>query len=76
MSTELKNLSNYDSATITSAVDMKFAIVVSDWNSNITYALKDGAYNTLLVNGAKKDNITIHNVPGSFELPLGAQYAA
>ena len=55
---------------------MKFAIVVSDWNSNITYALKDGAYNTLLVNGAKKDNITIHNVPGSFELPLGAQYAA
>ena len=76
MATELKNLSDYDSASIPSAVDMRFAIVVSDWNSEITYALRDAAYNTLLANSAKKENINIYYVPGSFELPLAAQYAA
>ena len=76
MATELKNLSDYDKTAVPNAVDMKFAIVVSDWNSDITFALRDGAYNTLISNGAKKENIHIYNVPGSFELPLGAQYAA
>ncbi len=76
MATELKNLSDYNSASIPNAAEMKFAIVVADWNSDITYALRDGAKKTLLDNGAKKENITINYVPGSFELPLGAQYAA
>ena len=54
----------------------KFAIVVAEWNDEITEPLFDGAYNALLELGAKKDNIIRTNVPGSFELPLGAQRMA
>jgi 6,7-dimethyl-8-ribityllumazine synthase len=76
LATELKNLSDYDAASIPTAADMRFAIVVADWNSDITYALRDAAFKTLVANGAKKDHIHVYNVPGSFELPLGGQYAA
>src|SRR5258708_1456855 len=54
----------------------KFAIVVAEWNDEITEPLFDGAYNTLIELGAKKENIILTNVPGSFELPLGAQRMA
>jgi 6,7-dimethyl-8-ribityllumazine synthase len=54
----------------------KFAIVVAEWNDEITEALFDGAYNALLELGAKKNNIIRANVPGSFELPFGAQRMA
>jgi 6,7-dimethyl-8-ribityllumazine synthase len=54
----------------------KFAIVVAEWNDEITEPLFDGAYNALLELGAKKENISRKNVPGSFELALGAQQMA
>ncbi len=54
----------------------KFAIVVAEWNDDITEPLFEGAYNALLELGAKKENITRTNVPGSFELPLAAQREA
>ena len=73
MATNLKNLSDYDSKTIPDAEDMKFGIVVSEWNTEITESLFNGAYNTLLKNGAKEKNIIKKYVPGSFELTLGAQ---
>ena len=53
-----------------------FGIVVSDWNSKITWALLDGAVNTLKAHGADDENIVIKHVPGSFELTLGAQFLA
>ncbi len=52
---------------------MRFGIVVSEWNHEITLALKDGAYNTLIKHGAEPENILISFVPGSYELTLGAQ---
>ncbi|MEK6782654.1 MAG: 6,7-dimethyl-8-ribityllumazine synthase [Bacteroidota bacterium] len=52
----------------------KIAIVVAEWNNEITEALFQGAYDALLKLGAKKKNIIRKNVPGSFELPLGAQW--
>jgi len=52
---------------------MRFGIVVSEWNSEITEALYKGAIDALLKYGAKEQNITRINVPGSFELVLGAQ---
>jgi 6,7-dimethyl-8-ribityllumazine synthase len=52
---------------------MRFGIVVSEWNHEITLALRDGAYNTLIKHGAEPDNILISFVPGSYELTLGAQ---
>ncbi len=50
----------------------KFAIVVSEWNEEITDALYQGAMASLIENGVKKENITRKNVPGTFELSLGA----
>lgn len=51
----------------------KFAIVMAKWNEEITEALYEGAFSTLITLGAKKSNITRVEVPGSFELPLAAQ---
>lgn len=70
------NLSDYDSDTIPDAREMRFGIVVSDWNSEITGALLEGAVSTLRKHGASDKNIIIKHVPGSFELPLGAQFIA
>lgn len=49
-----------------------FGIVVAQWNSAITGSLYDGAYQLLLDNGAKEENIKTIQVPGSFELTSGA----
>ncbi len=70
------NLSAYDPAQVPAANKMRFGIVVSDWNSDITWSLLDGAVNTLKKHGAKDNNIIIKHVPGSFELVLGAQFMA
>jgi 6,7-dimethyl-8-ribityllumazine synthase len=53
-----------------------FAIVVAEWNEEITEALYQGAVSSLLANGIKKENIIRKNVPGSFELSLGALWMA
>ena len=42
MATALKNLSDYDPTKVPSAKDMRFAIVVSEWNSDITMSLLEG----------------------------------
>jgi 6,7-dimethyl-8-ribityllumazine synthase len=70
------NLSAYDPASVPDASDMRFGIVVSDWNNEITWALMDGAVSTLKLHGTDTDNIVIKHVPGSFELTLGAQFLA
>jgi len=61
---------------IPSALSMSFGIVVSEWHTEITDALLEGAYNTLVAKGALPSNIIIKRVPGSFELTLGAQFLA
>lgn len=70
------NLSAYDPKSIPDAKKMRFGIVVSDWNSEITWALLDGATFTLKKHGATENNIVVKHVPGSFELTLGAQFLA
>jgi len=54
----------------------KFAIVVAEWNEEITEALFQGAVDAFVKSGVNKKNIIRKNVPGSFELPLGAQWMA
>ena len=56
--------------------ESKFAIIVSEWNEEVTEALYEGAFSTLLKSGAKKENLIRKNVPGSFELSLAAQFMA
>jgi len=72
MATAFHNLSAYDFNSVPNAENMTFGIVVSEWNSNITSALLEGAVNTLAKHGAKKENILVKTVPGSFELVYGA----
>jgi len=74
MATVNHNLSDYDRDSVPSAADMRIAIVVSEWNEEITNGLLNGAHNTLLNQGATTDNVLVKYVPGSFELPLGAQF--
>ncbi len=76
MATELKNLSSCDPEFVPDATGMKFGIVVSDWNSEITGSLLNGAVNTLEKHGVLKEDITIIHVPGSFEIPSGARAIA
>ncbi len=76
MTEKKKNLSDYDFNAVPDASDMSFVIIVSEWNHEITFALRDGAVKTLMKHGALEENITIKYVPGSFELTLAAKYAA
>jgi 6,7-dimethyl-8-ribityllumazine synthase len=72
MATVNKNLSHYDKSSIPNAANMRFGIVVSEWNSEITENLYKGAENALIENGVIADNIVRWDVPGSFELIYGA----
>ncbi len=71
-----KNLSEYDLSSVPDGNEMKFGIVVSEWNYEITGALARGAVETLKKHGVQDDNILVKHVPGSFELTLGGQFFA
>lgn len=58
------------------ANDMKFGIVVSEWNIDITQSLCNGALYALKEHGASEKNITVSYVPGSVELTKGALIVA
>lgn len=76
MATALKNLNDYNQESFTDISEKKFGIVVAEWHHDITDTLCNGAIDTLLKHGAKKENIFRNAVPGSFELTLGAQFLA
>ncbi|MEY2793140.1 MAG: hypothetical protein RJA76_1132 [Bacteroidota bacterium] len=73
MSSVDKNLSEFIAKNLPDISNKKFAIVVSEWNEEITEALYEGAYRTLLAYGAQQGHIIRADVPGSFELSLGSQ---
>jgi 6,7-dimethyl-8-ribityllumazine synthase len=73
MATQYQNLSEYNPETVPDASGMRFAIVVSEWNADITDKLREGAYSTLIQQGAKPENIQVAYVPGSFELVYAAK---
>ena len=70
------NLSDYDPSLVPDASEMRFGIVIADWNSEITFPLLEGSVSTLIKHGADIKNIVVKHVPGSFELTLGAQLIA
>lgn len=76
MSSTLQNLSSQQlKKTIDFSVN-KIAVVVAEWNTEITSALYEGVVETLLAQGVKLENIIYKSVPGTFELSLGAQWLA
>jgi 6,7-dimethyl-8-ribityllumazine synthase len=76
VATSLKNLSAFDQDTIPNGADFSIGIVVSEWNGHITSKLLEGAMETLLSSGVNQSSIHVKQVPGAFELPLGAQWLA
>lgn len=72
MASALHNLSDYDPTRVPSAERMRFGIVVSEWNDQVTGALLEGAVRTLKLHGAQDRNIHVLTVPGSFELVYGS----
>ena len=73
MATNINNNFDLDSNNLSNIDKIKFGIVVSNWNKNITDNLYDGAFDTLLKYGAKQNNIKKLEVPGSFELVYGCK---
>ncbi len=58
------------------AMGLRFALVVSRFNSFITERLLSGALDALEAAGAPEENIQVVRVPGSFEIPLAAKKLA
>lgn len=73
MATKKNNLSDYKKDNLPNVSNLKFGIVVSQWNKEITDGLFNGAYSTLIDCGVLKENIKKLEVPGSFELIFGTK---
>jgi 6,7-dimethyl-8-ribityllumazine synthase len=58
------------------ASDLRFAIVVAEFNGSITERLLEGARECLAKHGVPDGSVTERRVPGAFELPLAAQALA
>jgi 6,7-dimethyl-8-ribityllumazine synthase len=73
MATALKSLSDYDPAAVPDATGFTFGIVVSEYNTDITFALLHACVDTLYQHGAAEKDVKVISVPGTFELTSGAQ---
>ena len=76
MASSEKNLSSYTDKNTSEVIDKRLAVIVSEWNDDITDALYQGVLDTLVEHGVQKSNIIRRDVPGSFELTLAAQWMA
>lgn len=55
---------------------LRFRVVAAQWNERVVARLVDGALATLRAQGAADGDVTVWWVPGAFELPLAAKWAA
>ena len=68
------NLSGIDVENLPQLKKGRIGIVVSEWNKEVTSSMLEGAIDLLLNCSIKKSNIKVEWVPGSYELPIGAQF--
>ncbi len=54
--------------------DARIGIAVATWNSQFTYALRDGALEVLHANGFNDEAIDVFYVPGAVELTFAASH--
>jgi len=76
MATKYQNLSKYNAELMPDKeilANQIYAIVVADWNPQITHAMLRGAIETLEEVGVKSENIHSIHVPGTFELSYAAK---
>lgn len=66
---------NFDLSSITNPETLKVAVLVAQWNSDITGPMKDGALSILKQAGLPDENVRLVDVPGSYELPVAAEWA-
>ena len=69
------DLSKYDATVLPNADVLnrqRYAIIVADWNSEITFALAQGAIDTFRKHGVEEENILVQHVPGTVELTYAA----
>lgn len=71
MATKYHNLSEYNKEEMPSKElysGVRFAVVVADWNSDVTFALAQGAMDAFVENGVDAGSVDVFHVPGAFEL--------
>ncbi len=73
MATALTDLSHYDPKGVPEGAGMRMALVVAEWNEEITHALAEAARKTLLHHGVAEADLVIERVPGSYELAPAAK---
>ncbi|MGB0777364.1 MAG: 6,7-dimethyl-8-ribityllumazine synthase [Flavobacteriaceae bacterium] len=66
------DLSDYNKNAIPNSKGLRFGIVVSQWNDEITHNLEKGAIETLMNHGVLAEDIINWAVPGSYELIYGS----
>jgi len=71
-----KNLHGKEIRATANAAGLRFALVVSRFNSFITDRLLAGALDALEASGADSEDVLVVHVPGSFEIPLTAKKLA
>jgi 6,7-dimethyl-8-ribityllumazine synthase len=76
MASALKNLSAYNPELIPDVAGKTFGIVVTDYHEDITHKLYEGCYETLVQHGVAEADIHTAQVPGAYELPVGARMLA
>jgi 6,7-dimethyl-8-ribityllumazine synthase len=74
MNPDPKNHQNADFDGIAHPETIKVGIVVAEWNTDITAELARACAQTFVQFGIKEKHIFVQNTPGSFELPLAAQW--
>ncbi len=75
MATQYQNLSDYnlEGVDLSRLSEQQYAVVVADWNPQITHKMLEGAVETLNANGVKPEHIKTVHVPGTFELTFAAK---
>ncbi len=73
MSSAHQNLSGVPLVTFAEAKHLRIAIVYARWNEQVTLAMSSAADEYLTACGLGQDQILHVPVPGTYELPAGAQ---
>jgi 6,7-dimethyl-8-ribityllumazine synthase len=68
------NLSENQGGDIPSGADQRVGIIVAEWNSEVTFRLRDGAIDTLTKHGVAYEDIIVKYVPGAFELTKATEW--
>lgn len=69
-------LSDNRNPNVSTDTSHRFTVLVAEWNTEITHALRDGCVQTLRDHGVTASRIRIVSVPGSFELSSASAYFA